>query len=106
MNEQPRDALPPGARLDGDKYAIEEVLGSGGGWPGVLGSPPAAPAAGGEGFRAGARAGTGAESGHNHSAAGGGRSVSRCLRSAYRYRYTPSDRYGSVGFRLVQDLNP
>ena len=30
MNEQPRDALPPGARLDGDKYAIEEVLGSGG----------------------------------------------------------------------------
>ena len=30
MNEQRRDALPPGARLDGDKYAIEEVLGSGG----------------------------------------------------------------------------
>ena len=30
MNEQPRDALPPGARLDGDKYAIEAVLGSGG----------------------------------------------------------------------------
>ena len=29
-NEQRRDALPPGARLDGDKYAIEEVLGSGG----------------------------------------------------------------------------
>ena len=30
MNEQRRDALPAGARLDGDKYAIEEVLGSGG----------------------------------------------------------------------------
>ena len=30
MNEQRRDALPPGARLDGDKYEIEEVLGSGG----------------------------------------------------------------------------
>ena len=28
MNEQRRDALPPGVRLDGDKYAIEEVLGS------------------------------------------------------------------------------
>ena len=30
MNEQRRDALPPGARLDANKYAIEEVLGSGG----------------------------------------------------------------------------
>ena len=30
MNEQRRNALPPGTRLDGDKYAIEEVLGSGG----------------------------------------------------------------------------
>ena len=30
MNEPRRDALPPGARLDGDKYAIEEVLGAGG----------------------------------------------------------------------------
>ena len=30
MNEQRRDALPPGTRLDGDKYAIDEVLGSGG----------------------------------------------------------------------------
>ena len=29
MNEQRRDALPPGTRLDGDKYEIEEVLGSG-----------------------------------------------------------------------------
>ena len=29
-NEPRRDALPPGARLDADKYAIEEVLGSGG----------------------------------------------------------------------------
>ena len=30
MNEQRRDALPVGTRLDGDKYAIEAVLGSGG----------------------------------------------------------------------------
>ena len=30
MNEQRRDALPPGARLDAGKYAIEEVLGAGG----------------------------------------------------------------------------
>ena len=30
MNEQRRDALPPGARLDGDKYEIDEVLGAGG----------------------------------------------------------------------------
>ena len=30
MNEQRRDALPPGACLDGDKYEIEEVLGAGG----------------------------------------------------------------------------
>ena len=29
-NEQRHDALPPAARLDGDKYVIEEVLGSGG----------------------------------------------------------------------------
>ena len=30
MNEQRGDALPPGARLDGGKYEIEEVLGGGG----------------------------------------------------------------------------
>ena len=29
MNEQRRDALPPGARLDADKYEIDEVLGAG-----------------------------------------------------------------------------
>ena len=29
VNEQRRDALPPGARLDGGKYKIEEVLGGG-----------------------------------------------------------------------------
>ena len=30
----------------------------------------------------------------------------RDLRSAYRDRVRPSDRFSSVGFRLVQDLNP
>ena len=30
MNEQRRDALPSGARLGGDKYEIDEVLGAGG----------------------------------------------------------------------------
>lgn len=30
MNEQGRSALPPGARLGGDKYEIGEVLGAGG----------------------------------------------------------------------------
>ena len=30
MNEQRRDALPPGARLDAGKYAIEAVPGAGG----------------------------------------------------------------------------
>ena len=41
MNEQRRDALPTGTRLDANKYEIEEVLGSGG-WPGLPGSPPSA----------------------------------------------------------------
>ena len=30
----------------------------------------------------------------------------RVLRSAFRFGYTPSDRGNTVGFRLVQDLNP
>ena len=32
--------------------------------------------------------------------------IPRSLRSAYRFRFTPSTRANSLGFRLVQDLNP